>query len=87
MQSFNLIDLLETRHYVIAFIEGNGCLTTFLTLDQILQNTTEEYKYAIIERMDEIICLSVGDRLRMSFNRDNTKDSEGYIKRIEPSEK
>jgi hypothetical protein len=84
MKTFNLLEFIEPRYFVIAFIEGNGCYTNFLTLDQILEDTNDEYKYAIHERMGEIIALKEGQRLKMWFNRDNHIDSEGYIKRITP---
>lgn len=87
MKKFNLLQFISKRYYVIAFIEGNGCYTNFLTLETILEDSNDEYKYSIHERIEDILKLEVGERLRMNFNRDNTRDSEGFIKRIEPANK
>ncbi len=84
MKSVNLQPLLDPRMFIIAFIEGDGCYTNFLTLENILEDTNDEYKYAIQERMEDVIRLKEGERLHMWFNRDNSKDSDGYIKRINP---
>lgn len=81
--TMNLLSLINNRNYAVAFIEGNGCYSNVFSLDSLLTDTDDEFKYAIHERMDEILSLPVGGRLQMAFNRDNPKDSEGFIKRIE----
>lgn len=86
MKTINLLEILDKRFFAIAFIEGNGCTSTILTLEEILMkdNNAEMY-YAMQERIDEIVTLKVGERIKMWFNRDNSQDSDGYIKRIEPN--
>lgn len=82
-KKLNLIDLLPIMTFIVCFIEGEAASCYKLELAQILDVTDDyEYKYAIHERMEEVIALPVGGRLKMWFNRDNADDSTGFIKRI-----
>lgn len=71
----------STRLYSIIFQEGDVQTYEEETLEQICSNNGCEYRYAMQDRLDEILDLQVGERLRMQFNRDS-KDSMGWIKRI-----
>lgn len=78
----NLLDTLPDILYAICWIEGQLPYGFTNTLTEILHDSNDEYKYAIHEKMEDVLMLPVGGRLKIWFNRDNTKDSEGFIKRI-----
>lgn len=81
-KALKLENLIPLRMFAIAFIDGQTPVSLVNSLDDLLEDSNDEYKYAIHERMDEVIMLKEGERLAMFFNRDNSADSTGFIKRI-----
>jgi hypothetical protein len=74
--------LPSKRKYVVAFIEGTAAVTQFPSLSEILEDSNDEWKYALQEHLDRVLDLKVGERIQLHFNRDNA-DSLGQIKRVE----
>ena len=69
------------RRYVVAFIEGEAAVTQFPSLSEILEDSNDEWKYALQDQFDRVLDLQIGERIQLHFNRDNA-DSLGCIKRI-----
>lgn len=74
-------NLPSKRRYVVAFIEGEAAVTQFPSLSEILEDSNDEWKYALQDQFDRVLDLQIGERIQLHFNRDNT-DSLGCIKRI-----
>jgi len=75
---------LYNPFFLLCWIEGSDACQKGHSLADLLENEdqTWEYIYAIQEEMSKVMNLAIGERLNMSFNRDNRSDSQGYIKRI-----
>ncbi len=74
------------RKYKVAIVESDDISVTTLTLDHITNNlpggADYEYKYALAERLDDILDLKQYEKLTFQWNRDNP-NTLGIVLRIE----
>lgn len=82
LKYINIASILPPMSFAIAYVDGDIPMSFTNSLDDILVDSDAEYKYAIHERIKDVLTLEVGERMPMFFNRDNSKDSTGIIKRI-----
>lgn len=74
------LGVITRRRYVMAWIECQAAESLEMGLADIVGSDLEAC-FSVIDRLDDVLDLRVGERLQIRFNRDNT-DSEGFIKRI-----